>query len=127
MKINLPKFCKIENVIFYSLSNLKLANGYKRIEFGKRGPYIEFDRKNIIFENFYIPNNEKWRLSSSVAFYIERRSKCENYIKLYEQKRNVSYANYEIGMFYISPLNLKTNIYGNCILKEEITDLKLIF
>jgi len=98
---------------FYSHSGLILAKGYKRIVYGNRGPYIEFEDKYIKFDNIYIPNNANWRLNSNKSFYIEYRSKCESFVKIYFQKKLVSYANYKIGKYYISPYELKN------IVKEE--------
>lgn len=95
------------HTVFYSHSGLHLATGYKRIVYGSRGPYIEFDEYHIKFSNIYIPPESMWRIASSKSFYIERRSKCNSYVKIYQQKKTVSYADYKIGLFYISPYDLK--------------------
>lgn len=113
----------IQDILFYSFSDLLLAKGYNRIEYGKRGPYIEFSFENIVLESFYIPKKESWRIRSELAYYIEFRSKCDSYVKLYLQKRPVHYAKYEIDKFYISPLDLKTNKYGNCVGETKFTTL----
>jgi len=57
-------------------------------------------------KNFEIPGEELYRVEDSRAFYVEFRSKCKSYVKLYIQKRRVSYADYQIGYCYISPMNL---------------------
>lgn len=124
--INLPTNGNPE-VKFYSYKELCLASGYERVEYGKRGPYIEFNEDQIILNNFYIPMCEKWRIRSDRAFYIEFRSKCDGYVKLYFQKQTVSYAFYKIGYFYISPTDLKTDVYGNCIKEIEKPNLSLFF
>ena len=97
------------DAIFTSVAGLHLATGYKRIVIGKRGPYVEFEDDNIIKQSYNIPHKETWRLDSSLAFYNEYRSNCGGYVKLYHQKRLVDYADYKIGMYYISPSDLYVN------------------
>jgi hypothetical protein len=53
--------------------------------------------------NLHIPPNQKWRLGSDVAYYIEHRSRDNANVKVYEQCRTVGYADYKAGMFYIAP------------------------
>lgn len=96
-----------ENKKFYSKYGMHMATGYDRIVYGKRGAYIEFSRDNINLSSIYIPKSEEWRLNSSKAFYVECRSKCSGYVKVYYQLKTVSYADYKIGKFYISPYDLK--------------------
>lgn len=83
-----------------------LASGYSRVVIGKRGPYIEFAESHILKENFHIPQAEEYRETNNVCYYIEHRSNDESYVKLYHQKRRVAYADYKIGMYYISPFDL---------------------
>jgi hypothetical protein len=95
------------NIIdLYTKSNLKIITGYRRIVIGERGPYIEFDKKDLIFNNFYIPEDKKYKLSLKNCYYIEYRSIDESFVKLYFQKRSVNYADYLIGKYYISPFDL---------------------
>lgn len=93
---------------FYSKSLRFVAKGYVRIVIGKRGPYIEFERKHFDNRsNLEIPEDQKWRIDSKSVYYIEYRShvKIDN-IKVYFQKRRVDYADYRIGKYYISPFDL---------------------
>lgn len=90
----------------YTKSTTKIANGYRRIVIGERGPYIEFEKKNLFFLNFYIPDDKKYKLSLKNCYYIEYRSIDESFVKLYFQKRSVNYADYMVGMYYISPFDL---------------------
>jgi len=99
---------------FYSKDALHLATGYRRIVVGKRGPYIEFDDSNINHKSFFIPQREEWRFNSELAFYNEYRSKDDCYIKLYHQKKIVTYADYLIGKYYISPYDVFA--HGKCSL-----------
>ena len=95
-----------DKLSLYSTSGTLLSVGYCRVVIGKRGPYIEFNNNQIKIENFHIPEIEKYRIENSTCFYIEYRSNDTSNVKLYLQKRHVSYADYKIGKFYISPFDL---------------------
>ena len=88
---------------FYSANSTLLAIGYRRVVVGERGAYIEFAPENMCMDNLHIPLDQKWRLGSEVAYYIEHRSRDKANVKVYEQRRTVGYADYKIGMFYIAP------------------------
>ncbi|MCK5018467.1 MAG: hypothetical protein KAS32_15515 [Candidatus Peribacteraceae bacterium] len=113
-KLILPEVGE-NDIKFYTHSGLLVANGYTRVVIGDRGPYIEFKGSQICQRNIFIPDNEKWRLNSSNSFYIEYRSKCESYVKLYYQVKTVSYADYKVGLWYIDPNVLTSNKYKNLI------------
>jgi hypothetical protein len=91
----------------YTKSGMLVAVGYERIVIGKRGPYIEITDFELMKENFFIPADQKWRLDSNICYYEEYRTKKDN-VKVYHQKKTVDYADYKIGMWYISPFDLKT-------------------
>lgn len=99
--------------IFTTKSGQEIAIGYNRIVIGERGPYIEFD--DIIVDNSIIPPDQKWRLYSDVAYYVERRTTSDN-IKIYHQRLTVNYADYKIGKYYISPFDLYVD--GNVVIKK---------
>jgi len=91
---------------FYSMSGTHLATSYVRVVIGKRGPYVEFCPHHVLMENFHIPKSEVYRLNSNAVFYDEYRSNDASNVKLYYQKRTVAYADYQIGLCYISPFDL---------------------
>lgn len=93
---------------FYTKVGFLVARGYNKIVIGERGPYIEFTKTQIIRENIFIPDNQKWRINSPKAYYIEYRSK-RDYVKIYFQKKLVQYADYQVGFYYISPEDLSTS------------------
>lgn len=94
---------------FYTLKGLILATGYSRVVIGGRGPYVEFETEHIRKDNLYIPKHAEHKLSQSVCYYHEYRSKDECYVKAYYQQMGVSYADYVIGKWYIDPEKLKTD------------------
>ncbi|KKN23703.1 hypothetical protein LCGC14_0902280 [marine sediment metagenome] len=84
---------------------LPIATGYTRIVHGDRGSYIEFTEEQVIQDNIYMPTHAYWRLEPAYAdrvFYTEYRSHCGTNAKLYRQKRLVGYADYKVGMWYVS-------------------------
>lgn len=99
-----------ESQMFQTLSGLVVATDYTRIVIGGRGPYIEFDPSHMIRSAWFVPPAQKYRLRDdwkNRVFYYECRSKDESYVKLYVQRKTVSYADYRIGMLYISPDDLR--------------------
>ena len=60
-----------------------VATGYERVVYGDHGPYVEFNKDQIIFES--VP---KYRKKSEHAFYGERFTSNQE-VMLYEQKRSV--------------------------------------
>jgi hypothetical protein len=110
---------------FYTKTGLLIAEGYTRIVIGQRGPYLEFLESQIAKENIHIPEDQKYRLDNRTTYYNEWRTNDKSFVKIYEQKKTVAYADYKIGMWYISPFDLKTNALQMLVkpLKEEETDV----
>lgn len=91
---------------FYSKGGLLLAKAYHRVVIGGRGPYVEFHFAHIEWANFYIPDDQLYRTKDLRVFYEEWRSIDDAFVKLYLQKKTVSYADYKINKMYISPFDL---------------------
>lgn len=94
------------SVELFSKDGVKLSEGYSRIVIGGRGPYVEFTDEQIEFKSFYIPKDQLYRLTDRRVYYIELRSIDKSNVKLYFQLQTVAYADYKIGMLYISPYDL---------------------
>jgi hypothetical protein len=77
-----------------------VADSFTRIVHGGRGAYVEF----ASVRNVFVPDKEQWRHRSDKAFYEEYRT--FDGIKVYHQRKLVDYADYKIGMWYISPIYL---------------------
>ena len=103
-----------DTTVFQTISGVILATGYERVVIGKRGPYIEFNKTQINHEVIFIPEKELFRLEDQRVYYNEWRSK-QDHVKLYEQKRTVGYADYVIGMWYVSPFDLRVD--GSIIIR----------
>lgn len=99
--------------LFSSVGTL-LAINYNRIVVGGRGAYFEFSSDQIIIENFIVRPEDKWRFKSD-CFYIEYHSNDVALAKLYYQRKLVDYADYVVGLYYISPFDLFFDDGKTCI------------
>jgi len=104
------------DILFYTKGKQLLASGYERIVLGGRGPYIEFTSDQICHDNIYIPDKARHKLTNDMSYYHEYRSKDKHYVKLYYQRIEVMYADYKVGLWYVSPSDLVT---------EELEELVL--
>jgi len=102
-------------------SQIKISNGFNRVVIGGRGPYVEFTDNQIVLESFTVPKDQLYRFSDKRIYYIEFRSIDDSNIKLYYQLKTVAYADYKIGMFYISPYELFTKD-GQCIVRSKLVE-----
>ena len=96
------------DMALFTESHIIVSDGYKRIVFGDRGPYVEITPDQIIMDKLYIPHDKEWKLNEKYedkVFYIELRTHSNN-AKVYFQKKEVDYADYKIYHFYISPFDL---------------------
>lgn len=101
------------DILFYTKSNLLVAEGYVRVVIGGRGPYIEFSYDQIKHDRFHLINDP------SHKYYTEWRSICQSNVKLYYQLLPVNYADYKIDKCYISPFDLTSDRYPELITKLE--------
>lgn len=101
----------------YSKSGSIISDGYNRIVIGKRGPYVELQDDQLYWSQIYVPYYQFWRIDNPTSYYIEYRTISDN-IKIYFQQRIVDYADYKIGLYYISPFDLYISS-GNCIISSK--------
>lgn len=92
--------CGDPSMRLFTPAGLLLAVGYTRIEFGDRGPYVEVSQEQIQRENIH-------KAEVSHHYYEEFRSNCETNVMIYFQRKPVDYADYRIGMYYVSPFALR--------------------
>ncbi len=96
--------------MFYTNTGLIVAIGYNRVVHGERGSYIEFEPEHMVAANLHIPKNQIWRQHHQHAYYLEYRTNDSAHVKVYYQKRTVTYADYIIGKCYISPNDLSQQL-----------------
>jgi hypothetical protein len=109
-----------EDVSLQDAEGREIAVGYVRVVYGDHGPYIEMRRDQVNF-----PQLPKHKTKGPKAWYDEWRTE-DGKVLVYEQKRDVSmlpnppagkysvknnrpegYADYRVGMFYVSPDSLQ--------------------
>lgn len=103
--MNKYKYIGETNSPLTTVSGTIISDSFTRIVHGGRGDYVEVLRilKSVIF----IPKEVNWRLYNPNVYYIEYRVKDFTNAKVYYQKRPVDYADYKVGLWYISPVFLK--------------------
>ena len=97
------------NKEFRTKSGTLIATGWTRVVHGGRGDYVEFEPEHMVYEEIDIPNDQMWRQTEKYrdgVFYDEYRSLDDSWVMIYYQRRYVGYADYNLGMFYISPDDL---------------------
>ena len=116
-----------ETIFLTSKDNL-LCTGYERIVFGDHGPYIEFSVYQINIDNWF---SER----IGIGYYDKFYPRDGNRILMYGQRQTVEnlpnppkgprsfygkriegYADYKVGMFYISPWEKQLKIVSNGVL-----------
>jgi len=118
-RINLPLVGSEIN--FTTTNDLLLCKRYERIVFLStnknslhKKPYLEVNKKDVAFENIYIPPTQKWRENGNSS-YIEYRSLD------FTQTKLMLWINSEDGFtedrFYIYLLNLKCKNYPELVQK----------
>lgn len=95
-----------ETLEFLTKTGLVIAHGYVRVEFGGRGPYIEFTPEQIVKQAIHYVDDQSHR------YYDEYRSNDASNVKLYFQRRSVSYAKYVVGKWYVSPSDVNWRRYA---------------
>lgn len=100
LKPNLPIFAK---------DGTKIAEGFERIVIGDYGAYIEYDLSQVPKDMKYVyEKGEEYRVDP----YWRKKVKYIWYtiptadIKIYWQLRTVSYADYKVKKFYVSPYEI---------------------
>ncbi len=89
----------------YTLNGTKICNGYDRIVVGDYGAFIEFSQEHITSE-FVIQKGQEYRVYDEKyknnVKYIWLTINDKSNIKIYFQRRKVSYADYKPNKYYVS-------------------------
>jgi hypothetical protein len=118
-RLILPEEPDENEIIFYTKSGLEVARSYERVVIGDRGPYIEFHGEMLTKDGIYIPKDQEWRIKNALCYYVEWRTKDKCFVKIYNQKRLVKYADYKIGCWYISPFELTSGLYPELVRSKD--------
>jgi len=97
---NIPNLCDWKPLKDSNGQNI--SSGFERIVIGDYGAYIEILEEQINLDILYVPPRQKFRLGKHFwGKYIWLTSDGIN--KIYKQIKTVSYADYKVGYYYISP------------------------
>jgi len=118
-RLILPEEVGDDQIVFYTKSGMNVATWYERVVIGDRGPYIEFCGEMLTKHGIYVPIDQEWRLHNENCQYVEWRTRDQSKVKIYNQKRRVAYADYQVGMWYISPFDLTSDLYPVLISELE--------
>lgn len=104
---NIPDFLSLNgsDQQLFTLNNTPLCNGYDRIVVGDYGAFIEFSKEAIATE-FCIENGQEYRVNDKKYVksvkYVWLTVNDDSHIKIYLQKRKVTYADYKPHKYYVS-------------------------
>lgn len=106
---NFPSgFCLDGDAIpLFSPEGVKICDRYNRIVIGDYGAYVEIMADDIVHDNIKVKEGQRYRdfdprYSKNVK-YSWLTTKDSSDVKLYFQKKEVGYADYVPGRYYISP------------------------
>ena len=117
-------------VPIFNRSNVKLADKYDRLVVGQYGAFLEIDDADINKDVLCIKKGQEYRVNDSQyrdhIKYEWYTTKDQTNCKLYHQIREVSYADYKPGKWYISPYETKYELDTESFLspKRNIFSLK---
>lgn len=99
---------------FYTPNGTLFADSYQRVVIGGKGAYIEFSEKDIKVP-LITKKGQEYRGTRGYSFckYFWLRPEKED-IKVYHQRGTVTYADYKVGYYYVSPddLNWDGELYA---------------
>lgn len=104
---NIPSFLDTSgsSATLYTVSGTQICNGYDRIVIGDYGAFVEFSQEHIA-SDFVIRKGQEYRVSDdrykNNVKYIWLTIDDGSDVKIYFQKRTVSYADYKPNKYYVS-------------------------
>lgn len=104
---NIPDFLDINGSKsqLTTLSGTPICNWYDRIVVGDYGAFVEFS-KEAIATDFVVQPGQEYRVNDKKyknnVKYVWLTVCDESRIKIYQQKRGVSYADYKARKYYVS-------------------------
>ena len=98
--MSIPSFLNVSGstATLYTLNGTQICNGYDRIVIGDYGAFIEFSQEHIA-SKFVIKKGQEYRVNDKKyknnVKYIWLTINDKSDIKIYFQKKKVSYADYK--------------------------------
>lgn len=116
-KDNLPPGFSVDGdvVPLFSPEGIKICNRYNRVVIGDYGAYVEILPEDIEHNNIKVKEGQEYRdfdARYSNVKYSWLTTKDNSDVKIYFQKKEVDYADYVPGRYYISPYDC---VFLNCL------------
>lgn len=98
--LKIPEFGGGEDVVLKNECGTIVSTGYKRVIIGDYGAFVEFSPDQLVKESIgpKFPGPQRKDVS-----YLWYETKDAANTKIYLQQRRVLYAEYSVGMYYVSP------------------------
>jgi len=135
----LPDFLKDKvdgsDIKLYTKSGGLICKGFKRIVIGDYGAYIEFSEGQAVTSSFVIMKGQEWRSEPKYdhSKYKALTHRCyENdtidncRLLIYKQKHTVKYADYKVGMYYISVYDCVPSIIPCGFAESEVARVQCV-
>ena len=108
---NLPEWCKTASAKkqcpLISLDGTLICTDIERIVIGDYGAFIEIAPEHMVLDNLKVKEGQEFRINdekyNSHVKYHWYTAKDNSDCKVYFQQKTVTYADYNPGMYYISP------------------------
>lgn len=102
---NIPRFLNVggDHCDLFTSAGTKICSSYKRIVIGDYGAFVEFAEPG---SDFIIQPGQEYRVNdkrySKNVKYVWMTVDDASNIKIYKQKKTVTYADYKPKMYYVS-------------------------
>lgn len=105
---NIPEGLDINgsDIDIYTNTGVLICSGYHRIVIGDYGAFIEFLPEQANRDDYIIKEGQEYRVNNPRYMYNVKYNWLtikDTALKIYEQKKTVTYADYKAGRYYISP------------------------
>ena len=91
------------NIPLYFLDGVQFSKGYERVVHGGRGMYVELTKDQFVIPVVSLFDKLPEKVDESLPFYYYWLAPKGRREKIYWQIKTVSYADYKVGFYYISP------------------------
>lgn len=105
-KSNLPDYLSIQGgEALYSKKGIQVCKRYNRIVIGDYGAFVEIENISAVKHNYVLEFGEQWRVwderyKNDIDF-VWLTTYLYDDMKIFYQKRLVSYGDFKIGCYYI--------------------------
>lgn len=109
---NLPDWCNMsgDDVPLFTHEGTLIANGYRAIVIGDYGAFIEIAPEQMVKDAIVVERGQEYRIFDPQyrehCKYHWYTAKDNSHVKLYFQQKTVDYADYKVGMWYVSPYEI---------------------